>query len=379
MKRVLISISRGLPSGNARIDGLFRYLTQEGRSWLPQFVPTPFTPTHRDRFLQLARAADGILIDVFGCLRLNDLPADVPLVRFDPEDEDETQSPRRGNVCCDGDVIGRMAAHFFASCGLFRGFGYVPALPGVNWDEARRTAFCAELSAREADVSVYSAKDALPDWLRALPKPAAVFGANDEAAFRTLAACRAARLPVPQKVAVLGADNDALFCENATPALSSIGIDFFNEGVQSGRLLARLMRGPVPKGERTVVCKKAQVFHRLSTPSTSSSGLLVQKAAAFIARHALEGISVDDVVRHLGVSRRLADLRFRELRGETMLTAIRRLRLDEVRRRLVETDDSLEIISRTCGFGAANHLRAAFESAFGIPLAAYRKRFRPQA
>ena len=33
---------------------------------------------------------------------------------------------------------------------------------------------------------------------------------------------------------------------------------------------------------------------------------------------------------------------------------------------------------RTCGFGAANHLRTAFESVFGIPLAAYRRRFRPQ-
>jgi LacI family transcriptional regulator len=54
---------------------------------------------------------------------------------------------------------------------------------------------------------------ALNSELRRLPKPLAVFCYNDCIAADIIDACEDASLPVPEAVAVMGVDNDAMLCE----------------------------------------------------------------------------------------------------------------------------------------------------------------------
>ena len=98
----------------------------------------------------------------------------------------------------------------------------------------------------------------------------------------------------------------------------------------------------------------------------------MQKAMAYIDRHALEGIGVMDVVRHLKCSRRLADLRFRELQGRTILDAITERRLDEVKRRLARTRETIDAIASACGYGNSTYLMNLFKKHFGMSMGKFR-------
>ena len=111
---------------------------------------------------------------------------------------------------------------------------------------------------------------------------------------------------------------------------------------------------------------------RESTSPVTPSGRLVQRALAFIRAHYAEPIRPQDVVRELKVSRRLADLRFSAIQGESIGKAILRTRLEAVCRRLVATNDTLANIAASCGFRKLDRLNAAFKSRYGVSMRDYR-------
>ncbi len=79
-----------------------------------------------------------------------------------------------------------------------------------------------------------------------------------------------------------------------------------------------------------------------------------------------------DVTRHLRVSRRLADLRFREFGGGTIAQAIRRARLALVAARLRDTELPVGHIAAACGYDNLQHLANAFRRAYGVTMTDYR-------
>ena len=116
-----------------------------------------------------------------------------------------------------------------------------------------------------------------------------------------------------------------------------------------------------------------QVAVRESTPRVSNAGRLVQRAVAYIQANATKGIGVRDVVAHLKCSRRLADLRFRELQGTSILEAIRKVQMDEVCRLLRTTNLSSSAIAEQTGFASAKYLAERFKFAFRCQMGAYRQ------
>ena len=83
-------------------------------------------------------------------------------------------------------------------------------------------------------------------WLDSLPKPIAVLACNDIRGLQVLDACRRIALPVPERVAVLGVDNDVVLGELSDPPLSSIDQDLERIGYEAAALLDRLMGGESP-------------------------------------------------------------------------------------------------------------------------------------
>ena len=100
----------------------------------------------------------------------------------------------------------------------------------------------------------------------------------------------------------------------------------------------------------------------------------MQRALAFIDQHALEGISTSDVVKNLHVSRSLADLRFREVTGSSILEAILVRRLDATKRLLRETDLHISEIALRCGYRDANYLKNLFKKRVGMSMREFRRR-----
>ena len=171
---------------------------------------------------------------------------------------------------------------------------------------------------------------------------------------------------------MLGVDNDTLICENTHPRLSSVMPDFEGEGYLAAETLDSMMHGEGPNS-CVLLADIKEVVRRESTCELSSAGRLVQKAVVYIDRHALEGIGVEDVVRHLKCSRRLADLRFRELQKRSILQAITERRLDEVKRRLRETREKIDSIAASCGYTNPNYLKNLFKKRFAMSMSAFRR------
>jgi len=196
--------------------------------------------------------------------------------------------------------------------------------------------------------------------------------ANDDTAARLLLFAEDIKLKVPKALAVLGSDNDELVCENARPTLSSVPPDFEEEGYRAAVLLDALMRRPETVPPDSVFVPVRPTVVRESTATVSQAGHLVHRAQQFIEKNACRGVGVDDVARHVGVSRRLLYLRFREISGTTPFDAIRARRLEAVRRRLVTTHEPISEIAVSCGFENETHLMHLFKRRYGITMRAFR-------
>ena len=137
------------------------------------------------------------------------------------------------------------------------------------------------------------------------------------------------------------------------------------------------LRPPEPHkraGKKPVIlCSGAKIIQRESTAQLTPASHLILSALEFIQKNATRNIRVDDIVRHLKVSRRLADLRFREFQGESILETITRIRLEEVAKRLLTTQIPASTIAKTCGFEDVSYLGKLFRRKYGETLQRWRK------
>ena len=199
-----------------------------------------------------------------------------------------------------------------------------------------------------------------------------MLAAFDDRAHDVLEVCRANAIPVPDQVSVLGIGNDEPICDAAVPPLTSVAVDFEQEGYRAARELQAMMISHRKPPVREFRCGVREVVFRASTAASKTPAALVQRATAFINRHALEGISTADVIAHLRVSRSLANLRFREIEHTSILEAILARRLKEVKRLLRETDLRIAEIAVRCGYCDANYLKNLFKARFGVSMRSYR-------
>ena len=92
-----------------------------------------------------------------------------------------------------------------------------------------------------------------------------------------------------------------------------------------------------------------------------------------IPPRSLAGIGVEDVVEKFKVSRSLLELRFGELQGESVYEAMLRIRLEEVKRRLRQTDEPISEITEACGWNNPAPPKVLFKRRFGISMRDYRR------
>ena len=97
----------------------------------------------------------------------------------------------------------------------------------------------------------------------------------------------------------------------------------------------------------------------------------------FIRKNATKGIRVNDVVEFLGISRRLADLRFQQFSGETINEAITNCKLEAVKKMLATTSRPIKIVSESCGYTDLAYLKTLFKKRFGTTMREWRNQNRP--
>lgn len=372
-KNVFIALKMAGVAGQSKLVGVFRYLKEtygENSPWEIRLVRTRVELASDVVKQAIANGTDGFIVSIpdteDAVFPLTEISA--PTIAMDirsPELE-----ARQSNIVFirnSSEEIGREAALFLLGQGVARSYAFLHSEPVMDWSEARFEAFKRMLN----DNGIWCEELFSPADAARLKRPAAILAANDDRAYELLKALAARHVAVPRGVAVLGVDNDELFCENTHPRLSSVQPDFEEEGWLAAKTLDDMMQGRA-FAERTLLVGVKRIVQRESTTEQSHAGRLVQKAVAYIDRHALEGIGVNDVVKHLKCSRRLADLRFRELQGRTILSAITERRLDEVKSRLAGTKEKMDAIASACGFKSPIYLKNLFKKHFGMSMSKFR-------
>jgi len=332
----------------------------------------------------------GIIADPDAACPKSLLSAKIPTILTNPSDaalNPKNPLSRLCRVVCDNPPIGRHAAEYFLAH-QFRHFAFVGQVGDVSWSEARRITFNARLAQGGFGCTVYprlsaaARKDfgveqqALCAWLKALPKPVAVFVANDVRGRQVLDSCLKAGVAVPQDAAVLGVDNDELLCETTHPQMSSIQMNTEQAGFEAARVLDGMMRRRQRGAPKQVIITYgfSHLVTRRSTETVQIGDVLVARALEFVRINAGISVSVDALVEHLRVSRRSLETRFKAVMGRTVYAEIMRVRLERVQTLLRETPMTVELIAEICGFVSASHLGTVFRNHFGMTLTAFRRR-----
>jgi LacI family transcriptional regulator len=300
-------------------------------------------------------------------------------------------------VTTDDVAVGRLAAAHLLSLGLphFAFFGtrthYYSLLREKGFKESVGAAglSChvfldkangAAAAAAERDPAVLNGQ--LDTWLRDLPKPIGILAGTDSRALHLLAVCRKLDIDVPGSVAVLGVDNDEVYCDFAVPTLSSIALATHRIGYEAARMLDRLMSGGGGgngdhKGAGAqLLVPPAGVVPRRSTDVPAIMDADVAAAVRFISLHVADHLHVADVLREIPMSRRSMEQRFRKALGRTPAGEIRRAQIEVAKQILAETDEPMARVALAAGFSNAKQLGASFFQQARVTPTVYRRQSR---
>lgn len=368
---VVIGLTTQSYAGQRKLAGIFRFLSGK-YLWNITLLRSASELT-TDFIDRTKRETNGYLISLHESvdLRQSIVRTGKPIIFLD--DIDLNSISRNANASflkTDQNAIGATAANYFLGQAHFATFAFVHAIGMPHWSLGRAKGFIDTLARRKLIPAVYersektSDTDNLACWIKALPKPAAIFAAFDDRAIDVINACRACGVNVPKDVTIVGAGDDALICNSCRPTLSSVKIPFEEHGYMAARELQAKMMLPINKHKILNTSENFVVTQRQSTTNRIAAAI-VHDGLAFISSFATSGITVPDVVEHLNVSRRLADLRFRQTIGKSILQAITETKVTEAKRLLRSTCLPISDIAHRCGFCSANYFKNVFVRTVG--------------
>lgn len=305
------------------------------------------------------------------------LDADVPTIALGLSDEQllpDSPLLKFSELSSNPNEVARIAAEHLLER-RFRHYAYV-GLDDRAWSTRREKAFVAIIEKEGYKPHVYRApvepekriweaeQETMAAWVRNLPKPCGLFACNDDRGREVLEACRFAEVRVPEEVAVLGVDDDDVFCGLANPPLSSVALNARTAGYRAAELLDGLMQGRIRKPRRIEV-EALCVVTRRSTEVVAVDDPDVAGALQYIHRQQGRDISVESVVQAVAVSRRNLEKRFRECLGRTILEEIQLTRLERAKRLLLEATYPISKVAEISGFGSTGYFIQFFQNRVG--------------
>jgi LacI family transcriptional regulator, galactose operon repressor len=285
---------------------------------------------------------------------------------------------RRSFRCVSNDDIrtGAAAGRFLRSLG-FRRFAFA-GVEGTLWSGERFQGFRRivgePIGVFLRSLDWYESREAeteLQDFLRVLPKPAALFACNDTVGLRVINACRISAVVVPDQLAVLGVDNEDIPCELARPPLSSIELGLEEIGYRAAALLQHRIEGRDPGAVPRI--PPGMVIERESTRVFAFDDPLVVEAMRLIRTEGRRLRSVTELSERLNASRRTLEVHFKRETGRTLHEALVKSRLDFACGMLKEGDVKVTAVAAASGFSSAQRFFAVFREQFGQTPLEYRR------
>jgi LacI family transcriptional regulator len=262
--------------------------------------------------------------------------------------------PAMPAIFVDDHAVGRMAAHYFLERG-FRNFAFIGII-GHRFSDQRGEGFGEVLRQKGFDFThlpggVRNAEDTFAplfgaqrqsrnEILSNLPHPLALFCANDICGKEMISDVRKLGLRVPDQVAVLGVDNDEIFCDLCAVPLSSIRVDSEQIGYLAAEMLAAVMAGKSTSTEPILV-PPIEVITRRSTDLLAVNDMEVANVVRFIRERGGRNINVEDLLSRTRLSRRSLEMRFRKALGRSPHQEIRRVQMERAKVMLSRTEGPL--------------------------------------
>ena len=389
---VVIVLPLAYQDGVGKYDGIMRYIREADLAWDLRIIRE--NVNIESFWRNMPKSVAGVICGTAGRMsgerKEMCLPQDcldvcrrrrIPLVGLDwPLNDIRRLRPDRCSFLnIDSEHIGTCAAQHVLRLGNFAAYGFFGLYPGCAWARDRGAFFARGIrKVGRRNVRLFKGNpwdDAaeLEDWLVRLQKPAAVFASNDCAAEIVLKACNRIGLRVPEELAVLGVDDDPILCVNTWPTLSSVRPDFEEMGYRAAEELDRLLNG-TGRGSRLVVAGQVTVTDRMSTAPSSPVGMMIRRADEIIAARACQDLTSEVIADELNISRRLLDLRYRQINGISVREAIVRRRMERARQLLSGSRHSLRTVGKLCGYTTEQSFCRAFLKHEGLTAGAYRRR-----
>ncbi len=370
--RVAIVLDNSFAHGRGVLGGILRYVRihepwtllafLHGPQFVSQLFDLPFDAAiiglPNENIVQLMRARRVPVINVSSA-------------------RDDLEFP---SVQTDNPAAGRMAAGYFIERG-FRHFAYVGD-PNHAFSKGRLGGFSAELERRGSSCMVYDSPVnkvaseetfvGLAGWLKALPKPVAIFASDELHGWTVVGNCVQASLHVPEVVSVLVAGDDALVCQCADVPLSAVDLAGDQVGFLAAQWLDRLLEGDAPPATPVLV-PPLRIITRQSSDALAIPIPEVAAAARLIRKSACDPLNVADVLSAIPVGRRWLEREYKRLVGRTIYDDILHQRIERGKILLGESNLKLAIVAQRCGFAHAQHFGTLFRRLTGLTPAAYRR------
>ena len=219
----------------------------------------------------------------------------------------------------------------------------------------------------------------LENWLRSLKLPVGLMASHDPRAVMVVQACRRIGLRVPEDVAVIGFNNDIQSCEFCDPPLTSVARPGEKIGFEAAALLDRLLRGEAPPGH-DILFPPEGVVERASTNTVAvGDNEQLAEAIRYIDLHLSKSISVDEILKHVDVSRRWLEMAFKKKLHTSPHVYICQARVKKARAMLAGPRKlRFKQVALECGFSNTRQMGLIFERHTGVSLRDYSARFHPR-
>lgn len=303
--------------------------------------------------------------------------------------------PSTVQVGADHDVCGELVARHFLSR-YFRHFAFC-GWKGLMFSDVRLSAYRKALGRVHFDCAAYLTKaggrrrtalrdvlherfalpadaTAIARWLTKLPKPVAVFCANDLRAWQLSEICWRAGLSVPKEVAILGADNDIVPCLLTSPSLSSVDTGTFETGRRAAEVLDEILHGTRAADGATVLVPPRDVVARNSTAVYAVEPPFLAEALSYIRADTARSLTAAEVAAHVGLSYSTVQGAFRDRIGTSIQREIMSARLELAERLLSMTDLPLSDVAAQAGFRTQQYFCLCFRRKKGMAPGAFRER-----
>lgn len=234
-------------------------------------------------------------------------------------------------------------------------------VPGIPSEERKRLAEPA-------------AERKLGEFLRGLPTPAVVACDDDYVAALVCSVAEHVGLRVPDDLAVLGQFDMAVARFNV-PTISSMPGPGQLVGAAGMRLLAGLLAGKEPPAEPVLVAPP-DVVCRESTGGTTLRDDDIRRAHDLIERFACEGLTVEQLLTRITLSRNTLAKQFEAVYGRSPGAMIRHVRAERAKHLLSTTDLSIGRVADMCGFGEPSNFTQFFSREVGCTPGDFRAKSR---